>query len=58
MVFGISMLTTLLSTITKNLKIRSIERKKDKADLDFFKKRINEKVIRDRKTTESMLEFI
>ena len=53
------MITTLLSSITNNLeKIWSIERKKDKAELDFLKKRINEQVIRDRKTTESMLEFI
>jgi hypothetical protein len=40
------MITTLLSTITNNLeKIRSIERKKDKADLDFFKKKLMNKLL-------------
>ena len=41
--FGISMINILLSTITNNYykkRFKSIERKKDKDDLGFFKKEL------------------
>ena len=46
--FGIAMITILLSTITNNFykkRVESIERKKDKDDLDFFKKELMNKLL-------------
>jgi hypothetical protein len=46
--FGISIIALLLSTITNNYykkKIEVIERKKEKEDLDFFKKDIMDKLL-------------
>ena len=59
--FGISMITILLSTITSNFykkRIESVERKKDKEELDFFKNSSDGQVIRIRKKTKSMFRFI
>ena len=45
--FGISMITILLSTITSNFykkRIESVERKKDKEELDFFRKAVMDKL--------------
>ena len=45
--FGISMITILLSTITSNFykkRIESVERKKDKEELDFFRKTVMDKL--------------
>ena len=45
--FGISMITILLSTITNNFykkRIESVERKKDKEELDFFRTAVMDKL--------------
>ena len=45
--FGISMITILLSTITSNFykkRIESVERKKDKEELDFFRTVVMDKL--------------
>ena len=45
--FGISMITILLSTITSNFykkRIESVERKKDKEELDFFRTAVMDKL--------------
>jgi len=58
--FGISIIAILLSTITNNYykkRIEVIERRKEKEDLDFFKKEIMDKLLAIERKHEQYLDL-